>query len=144
VIAGSKKQPQKYQNGAAGRAGHLDNKRIRDLYTGLHALCQCHSIEAGRTAICVVGLYGVIWPAVFGEACFSRPRPSKVSLVHLWARLIAGGSNCSTPICFFFFHRALRQLRRRWNSAAPLRILLDRAIAVRSGRILRTAADGAD
>ncbi len=69
------------------------NKRIRDLYTGLHDIGHCHSVEVWRDGDLVGGLYGVsLGRAFFGESMFHRARDaSKVALVHLVARLIAGG-----------------------------------------------------
>ena len=53
----------------------------------------CHSVECWRDGKLVGGLYGVkIGAAFFGESMFSRATDaSKVALVHLVARLNAGG-----------------------------------------------------
>lgn len=69
------------------------NRRIRDLYMALHNIGHCHSVEAWRGEDLVGGLYGVsLGGAFFGESMFHRARDaSKVALVHLVARLIAGG-----------------------------------------------------
>jgi leucyl/phenylalanyl-tRNA--protein transferase len=69
------------------------NKRIRDLYTGLYDIGYCHSVEAWQDGDLVGGLYGVsLGRAFFGESMFHLARDaSKVALVHLVARLIAGG-----------------------------------------------------
>lgn len=69
------------------------NRRIRDLYVGLYELGHCHSVEVWRDGDLVGGLYGVsLGGAFFGESMFHRARDaSKVALVHLVARLIAGG-----------------------------------------------------
>jgi leucyl/phenylalanyl-tRNA--protein transferase len=69
------------------------NARIRALYTQLHRMGCCHSVECWRGGELVGGLYGVrIGAAFFGESMFSRvPDASKVALVHLVARLNAGG-----------------------------------------------------
>ncbi len=69
------------------------NPRIRDLYTGLYELGHCHSVEVWHGDNLVGGLYGVsLGAAFFGESMFHRARDaSKVALVHLVARLIAGG-----------------------------------------------------
>ena len=77
----------------AGREETWINKRIRDLYGGLHALGHCHSVETWRGEELVGGLYGVsLGRAFFGESMFHHVRDaSKVALVHLVARLIAGG-----------------------------------------------------
>src|SRR3954466_12878740 len=76
-----------------GRDNTWINKRIRDLYTGLYEIGYCHSVEAWQDGDLVGGLYGVsLGRAFFGESMFHRARDaSKVALVHLVARLIAGG-----------------------------------------------------
>jgi leucyl/phenylalanyl-tRNA---protein transferase len=76
-----------------GREETWINKRIRDLYSGLHALGRAHSVEVWRDGDLVGGLYGVsLGRAFFGESMFHRARDaSKVALVHLIARLTAGG-----------------------------------------------------
>jgi leucyl/phenylalanyl-tRNA---protein transferase len=81
---------------AAPQPGRNDtwiNKRIRDLYIGLHELGHAHSVEVWAHDDLVGGLYGVsLGGAFFGESMFHRTRDaSKVALVHLVARLIAGG-----------------------------------------------------
>jgi leucyl/phenylalanyl-tRNA---protein transferase len=75
-----------------GRADTWINRRIRDLYIGLHQLGHAHSVEVWEDAELVGGLYGVnLGRAFFGESMFHRARDaSKVALVHLVARLIAG------------------------------------------------------
>lgn len=77
----------------AGRDDTWINQRIRDLYIGLHSIGHCHSVEAWDGDELVGGLYGVsLGRAFFGESMFHRARDaSKVALVHLVARLIAGG-----------------------------------------------------
>jgi leucyl/phenylalanyl-tRNA--protein transferase len=76
-----------------GRNDTWINKRIRDLYFGLHQLGHCHSVEVWQDGDLAGGLYGVsLGRAFFGESMFHRVRDaSKVALVHLVARLIAGG-----------------------------------------------------
>ncbi|MGY3698163.1 leucyl/phenylalanyl-tRNA--protein transferase [Bradyrhizobium sp. USDA 3240] len=76
-----------------GRDDTWINKRIRDLYLGLHASGHCHSVEVWQDDNLVGGLYGVsLGRAFFGESMFHTTRDaSKVALVHLVARLIAGG-----------------------------------------------------
>jgi leucyl/phenylalanyl-tRNA---protein transferase len=76
-----------------GRDNTWINKRIRDLYTGLHDIGHGHSVEVWQEGDLVGGLYGVsLGRAFFGESMFHRTRDaSKVALVHLVARLIAGG-----------------------------------------------------
>src|SRR6202000_1946975 len=77
----------------AGRTETWINKRIRDLYVGLYELGYCHSVEVWSGDDLVGGLYGVnLGRAFFGESMFHNSRDaSKVALVHLVARLIAGG-----------------------------------------------------
>ena len=69
------------------------NARIRKLYNQLHKMDHCHSVECWQDSKLVGGLYGVkIGAAFFGESMFSRVTDaSKVALVHLVARLNAGG-----------------------------------------------------
>ncbi|MGC2781247.1 MAG: leucyl/phenylalanyl-tRNA--protein transferase [Bradyrhizobium sp.] len=76
-----------------GREDTWINRRIRELYSGLYALGHCHSVECWQDGELVGGLYGVsLGRAFFGESMFHRTRDaSKVALVHLVARLIAGG-----------------------------------------------------
>jgi leucyl/phenylalanyl-tRNA--protein transferase len=76
-----------------GRDDTWINKRIRDLYVGLNTLGHCHSVEVWQDGELVGGLYGVsLGRAFFGESMFHTARDaSKVALVHLVARLIAGG-----------------------------------------------------
>jgi leucyl/phenylalanyl-tRNA--protein transferase len=75
-----------------GRDDTWINARIRDLYIWLHELGHGHSVEVWRDDELVGGLYGVsLGRAFFGESMFHRARDaSKVALVHLVARLIAG------------------------------------------------------
>jgi leucyl/phenylalanyl-tRNA--protein transferase len=76
-----------------GRDDTWINRRIRDLYIGLHQIGHCHSVEVWENDELAGGLYGVsLGRAFFGESMFHRARDaSKVALVHLVARLIAGG-----------------------------------------------------
>ncbi len=69
------------------------NHRILKLYTQLHHMGCCHSIESWDDGKLVGGLYGVrIGAAFFGESMFSRAsNASKIALVHLVARLNFGG-----------------------------------------------------
>jgi leucyl/phenylalanyl-tRNA--protein transferase len=77
----------------AGRARTWINDRIRALYFKLYERGHCHSIEVYDGETLVGGLYGVsLGRAFFGESMFHRARDaSKVGLVHLVARLKAGG-----------------------------------------------------
>tara|TARA_B100000683_G_scaffold241718_1_gene249970 strand:- start:44 stop:697 length:654 start_codon:yes stop_codon:yes gene_type:complete len=69
------------------------NAEIRRLYSALHQAGHVHSLETWDGHDLVGGLYGVsLGGAFFGETMFSRARDaSKVALVHLVARLRAGG-----------------------------------------------------
>ena len=87
----------------------------------------CHSVECWRQNELVGGLYGVrIGGAFFGESMFSRETDaSKVALVHLVARLRAGGfrlldAQFTTP--------HLETLGARTVSRADYHALLERAI----------------
>jgi leucyl/phenylalanyl-tRNA--protein transferase len=78
---------------AADRRDTWINAPIERLYSELHEAGFAHSVECWREGTLVGGLYGVsLQGAFFGESMFSRARDaSKVALVHLVARLIAGG-----------------------------------------------------
>lgn len=69
------------------------NGPIERLYNQLHDQGVAHSVEAWQDDELVGGLYGVaLQGAFFGESMFSRRTDaSKVALVHLVARLVAGG-----------------------------------------------------
>jgi len=81
----------------AAQTGERDetwiNRRITDLYSELHEMGRCHSVECWQDGELVGGLYGVhLKSAFFGESMYSRRRDaSKVALVHLVKRLNAGG-----------------------------------------------------
>jgi leucyl/phenylalanyl-tRNA--protein transferase len=76
-----------------GRTRTWINARIRMLYRKLYDIGHCHTVEAYEDGRLVGGLYGVSLACVFfGESMFHRSRDaSKVALVHLAARLNAGG-----------------------------------------------------
>ena len=76
-----------------GRTETWINHPIEDLYVSLHEGGFAHTVECWRDGVLVGGLYGVsLGGAFFGESMFSRRTDaSKVALVHLVARLIAGG-----------------------------------------------------
>src|SRR5947208_3484292 len=76
-----------------GRPETWINHPIETLYVRLHELGFAHSVECWLDGELVGGLYGVsLEGAFFGESMFSRRRDaSKVALVHLVARLLAGG-----------------------------------------------------
>ena len=69
------------------------NGRIRDLYGALFEAGHAHTVEVFLDGQRVGGLYGVsLGAAFFGESMFHTVRDaSKVALVHLVARLRAGG-----------------------------------------------------
>ena len=75
------------------RARTWINERIRKIYRSLFDHGHCHSVEVYDGDNLVGGLYGVsLGGAFFGESMFHRARDaSKIALVHLIARLIAGG-----------------------------------------------------
>ena len=76
-----------------GRTRTWINQRIRTLYRKLYEIGHCHSVEAYDDGVLAGGLYGVcLGRTFFGESMFHRSRDaSKVALVHLVARLKAGG-----------------------------------------------------
>lgn len=76
-----------------GRTETWINRPIEALYLQLHQLGHAHSVECWEKDTLVGGLYGVtLKGAFFGESMFSRRTDaSKVALVHLVGRLIAGG-----------------------------------------------------
>jgi len=78
---------------AAGRTETWINPTIEALCLELHARGLAHSVEAWRDDQLVGGLYGIaLGGAFFGESMFSIARDaSKVALIHLAARLRAGG-----------------------------------------------------
>lgn len=103
------------------------NQRIKALYGQLFKMGCCHSVECWHDEKLVGGLYGVrIGAAFFGESMFSRETDaSKVALVHLVARLKAGGfllldAQFTTP--------HLETLGARSVSRADYHVLLERAI----------------
>jgi leucyl/phenylalanyl-tRNA--protein transferase len=77
----------------AGRLRTWINARIQALYRGLYDRGHCHTVEVYADGALVGGLYGVsLGGAFFGESMFHRATDaSKVALVHLVARLRAGG-----------------------------------------------------
>ena len=76
-----------------GRTETWINHPIQRMYEALHRQGRAHSLEVRLDGVLAGGLYGVsLGGAFFGESMFSRARDaSKVALVHLVARLIAGG-----------------------------------------------------
>ena len=78
---------------AAGREESWINEELIDLYGRMHRLGHAHSIECWQGDDLAGGLYGVSLGGVFfGESMFNRrPNASKIALVYLAARLLAGG-----------------------------------------------------
>ncbi len=78
---------------APGRRNTWINHAIREACVRLHEAGFAHSVECWSEGRLVGGLYGVaLGAAFFGESMFSARRDaSKVALVHLVARLRAGG-----------------------------------------------------
>lgn len=78
---------------ARGRETTWISERIEELYTDLFKRGFAHSIECWQESELVGGLYGVsLAGAFFGESMFhTKTNASKVALVHLVARLKAGG-----------------------------------------------------
>jgi len=76
-----------------GRVETWINQPIERLYNRLFELGHAHSVECWREGMLAGGLYGVaLNGAFFGESMFSRETDaSKVALIHLVARLTAGG-----------------------------------------------------
>ena len=111
-----------------GREDTWINKRIRDLYIGLHQIGHAHSVEVWDNDELVGGLYGVsLGRAFFGESMFHRARDaSKVALVHLVARLIAGGYQWLDTQ---YVTEHLRSLGAIEISRRRYRGLLDKAVA---------------
>ena len=69
------------------------NDSILEMFSGLHAIGNAHSVECWKGGQLVGGLYGVsLGAAFFGESMFSARRDaSKIALVYLVARLRHGG-----------------------------------------------------
>src|SRR6266699_4402706 len=111
-----------------GRQRTWINARIRMLYRKLYERRHCHSIEVFDGDALVGGLYGVsLGRAFFGESMFHRARDaSKVALVHLIARLIAGGF---ALLDTQYVTEHLRGLGAVEISRRRYRTLLDKAIA---------------
>ncbi|MBN8970003.1 MAG: leucyl/phenylalanyl-tRNA--protein transferase [Rhizobiales bacterium] len=111
-----------------GREDTWINRRIRELYAGLHQIGHCHSVEVWKDGDLVGGLYGVtLGSAFFGESMFHRATDaSKVALVHLVARLIAGGF---TLLDTQFVTDHLRSFGAVEVPRRRYRVMLDQAIA---------------
>jgi leucyl/phenylalanyl-tRNA---protein transferase len=120
---------------AASRAGRRStwiNTRIAELYAELFDMGHCHTIEAWSNGRLVGGLYGVhLGGAFFGESMFSTERDaSKVALVYLAARLIAGGF---TLLDTQFVTRHLKQFGAMEISRPEFHKLLSAALQIHCG-----------
>lgn len=112
---------------SVGREGTWINAAILNLYAGLHREGHAHSIECWQDGQLVGGLYGVsIGAAFYGESMFSRATDaSKIALVHLVGRLIAGGY---TLLDAQFHNPHLEQFGLQTVSRAAFHTLLAKAL----------------
>jgi leucyl/phenylalanyl-tRNA--protein transferase len=119
------------------------NRPIERLYGRLHQMGHAHSVECWRGDELVGGLYGVaLRGAFFGESMFSRATDaSKVALVHLVARLIAGGF---LLLDAQFMTEHLAQFGAQEISRADYHRRLARALQVDGDFQRLTAATGAE
>ena len=119
---------------AASRPGRRTtwiNTKIRSLYRELYNTGYCHTVETYSGGHLVGGLYGVaLNGAFFGESMFSYERDaSKVALVYLCSRLVAGGF---TLLDTQFVTDHLKQFGALEIGRAQFHALLERALAHRS------------
>jgi leucyl/phenylalanyl-tRNA--protein transferase len=123
-----------------GRAETWINHPIQRMYEALHRSGRAHSVECRLDGVLVGGLYGVsLGGAFFGESMFSRARDaSKVALVHLAGRLIAGGYRLLDAQ---FLTEHLTQFGAIEISRQAYRRRLDEALAV-EGDFYRFAGAG--
>jgi len=112
-----------------GRPSTWINNRIRRLYAALFARDHCHTVEVYDEDRLVGGLYGVsLGGAFFGESMFHRATDaSKIALVHLVARLRAGGFRLLDTQ---FVTPHLRTFGAREVSRRQYARLLERALTV--------------
>jgi leucyl/phenylalanyl-tRNA---protein transferase len=125
-----------------GRTETWINHPIQRMYEALHRQGRAHSVEVRLDGVLAGGLYGVsLGGAFFGESMFSRARDaSKVALVHLVARLIAGGYRLLDTQ---FITEHLTQFGTVEIGRQVYRRRLDEALAV-EGDFYRFAGTGAD
>ena len=123
-----------------GRTETWINRDIRQLYIALHRLGFAHSIEVWHEERLVGGLYGVaLRAAFFGESMFSRQTDaSKVALVHLVARLRAGGFHLLDAQ---FTNDHLRQFGIHEISREQFQQRLQRALGAAANLQLDTPSD---
>jgi leucyl/phenylalanyl-tRNA---protein transferase len=119
---------------AASRPGRRTtwiNPKIRSLYRELYYTGYCHTVETWVGGRLVGGLYGVaLNGAFFGESMFSYERDaSKVALVYLCARLVAGGFSLLDTQ---FVTEHLKQFGALEIGRTQFHVLLERALAHRA------------
>lgn len=107
------------------------NGQVRHLFRALNTMGVVHSVECWRDGRLVGGLYGLaLGGAFFGESMFSRERDaSKVTLVHLAARLVHGGF---VLLDTQFLTDHLAQFGAVEVPRAAYKDMLDDAIAIRA------------
>lgn len=112
-----------------GRRSTWINGRIRNLYRELFDLGHCHTVEVWDGTRLVGGLYGVaLGGAFFGESMFSYERDtSKIALMYLIARLLAGGFRLLDTQ---FVTEHLRQFGAVEVERGDFQLLLDDALKV--------------
>lgn len=114
-----------------GRQSTWINDQIIALYSTLNRMGYAHSVESYQDGMLVGGLYGVsLGGAFFGESMFSiRTDASKVALVHLVARLKAGGYGLLDTQ---FVTDHLLQFGAEEIPREEYRALLDAALAIKA------------
>jgi leucyl/phenylalanyl-tRNA---protein transferase len=124
---------------APGRENTWINGPIRRLYRELFDKGHCHTVEAYRDDQLVGGLYGVaIGGAFFGESMFHRATDaSKAALVHLVARLRAGGYRLLDAQ---FVTQHLSSFGAIEVDRSIYQVLLGQALAAKPGNAAWTAA----
>jgi leucyl/phenylalanyl-tRNA---protein transferase len=124
------------------------NEEILRLYGELHTQGFAHSVEAWTAGELMGGLYGIaLGGAFFGESMFSRARDaSKVALVHLVARLIAGGFTLLDTqfvtehlLQFGAVEIPRREYRRRLAAALSVKAYFEPALAVDPLSVLQSS-----
>jgi leucyl/phenylalanyl-tRNA---protein transferase len=123
-----------------GRQSTWINDQIRSLYGDLYRQGHCHTVETWDGDRMVGGLYGVaLGGAFFGESMFSvATDASKIALMYLCARLIAGGF---TLLDTQFVTEHLRQFGTIEVEKAEFHVLLDAAME-RTADYLQLPAGG--
>jgi leucyl/phenylalanyl-tRNA--protein transferase len=116
---------------APGREATWLSDEIAAAVKELHRLGFAHSVEAWQDNALVGGLYGIaVGGAFFGESMFSTAdNASKVALVHLVARLAAGGF---TLLDTQFVTAHLKQFGALEITRVDYRDLLKKALALQA------------